>query len=273
MARNAIVFLSHFFCPDHLLALMSHFRTASGRTIEERERAWLRSILRVVFWGLLVGLAPVWGADPGRYYPLDGDTKDRATNRADATIRQIGRETTIGSEYYPCTPSVLSTGVSLCLPGTSERLEVADPRFAGACALTISLWVMFPQDPLAMESTSLFLGTTASGEYVIWTTQIRLNEAGKFEHDVWDDSVSAGRKVIGSAVVKPGTWYHLVTTVQNNGRMRLYVNGVAEPSSMGVGRFQTGTRFLLDTGAGGGGASGESSRSTPGPVMLSHLAI
>src|SRR5690606_21474847 len=74
--------------------------------------------------------------------------------------------------------------------------------------------------------------TSGSNFHGTWSHVVHLDGAGRFAHYVYD---GATRTATGTTVAQAGEWYFVVATAQQNGAMRIYVNGVQEGSDVAVG--------------------------------------
>jgi hypothetical protein len=100
----------------------------------------------------------------------------------------------------------------------------------------------------ALRPSSLILRTDAAGPLSSWSHQLRLNEAGHFEHYLFD---GAGHVVVATNTVLPGVWYHVAITAASHGNMQIYVNGVAGGGTEPVGwLWSGGDQWRLGSNAG-----------------------
>jgi hypothetical protein len=127
--------------------------------------------------------------------------------------------------------------------GVDDYVNIPSPTNPSAYA--ISAWVK----PARTAAAGIITRTDASGPTTSWSHQLRINASGQFHHYLW---VSAERNVAGTTVIVPDTWYHVVITAQNNGPMRLYVNGVEEGTSVDTAGtlWATGTRITVGSNSG-----------------------
>lgn len=143
-----------------------------------------------------------------------------------------------GSPIYATTGAV---GKAIDLDGVDDYVDL--PLVNDPAAYTIAAWVK-PTDTTSVNIINRADANPSSAYY-----QLRINAAGKFEHTIVDNSISGTtRTVTGATTVNPDIWYHVAIVAQNNGMMRLYVNGVEEGTAQsGITLLGNGDRFRLGT--------------------------
>ncbi|MBM3831856.1 MAG: hypothetical protein FJ403_00975 [Verrucomicrobia bacterium] len=170
-----------------------------------------------------------------RAYSFDDTLLDVSGHNANAE----GPRTTFSHEV----PPAIGTGKSLAFDGVSAQAEILDP--VNPTAYTISSWVLVN----SVRSCSLIVRTSASGPKTSWSHQLRINPSGRFEHYLFD---GAGKSVAATNQVIAGVWYHVAATAVNNGRMAIYVNGVASGTGPTIGTMWIGgDRWQLGADSGG----------------------
>ncbi len=169
-----------------------------------------------------------------RFYPLDSNTIDATGNSEPGTLNS--------PTYQSAHPARLEGGQSLHFDGQDDVVTINDP--VSPTAYTISTWVRF--DEIKQQSIILrsFLSPT-----LLWSHQLRLNQDGLFEAHTFD---GARITVTGHTVAEPDRWYHIATSAESNGELRLYVDGIAEgaPAQLNTLRDNT-TEWQLGVASGG----------------------
>jgi hypothetical protein len=128
--------------------------------------------------------------------------------------------------------------------GTDDFVNL--PYTSDPTVYTISAWVK----PARTSPASIVVRTSDAGPTTHWSHQLRIQSSGVFEHYAWDGSE---RRVLGTTVIKAGTWYSVVLVATNNGDVRLYVNGQEEGTATTVGTlWADGDRFLVGSNSGHG---------------------
>ncbi len=126
--------------------------------------------------------------------------------------------------------------------GTDDFVNL--PYTSDPTVYTISAWVQ----PAQTSPASIVVRTSDAGPTTHWSHQLRIQSSGVFEHYAWDGSE---RTVLGTTVIKAGTWYSVVLVATNNGDVRLYVNGQEEGTATTVGTlWADGDRFLVGSNSG-----------------------
>jgi hypothetical protein len=145
------------------------------------------------------------------------------------------------------TPNYVAGKINQALEFDGVDDFVALPYAPNLTAYTIALWVK----PAAPEqASSVVVRTDNAGPTTNWSHQLRINTQGSFQHYLWDNSE---RHVPGVTQIEAGVWYHVALTSEDNGQMRLYVNGIEEgaPASLGT-MWTAGDRFLVGSNSGHG---------------------
>ena len=96
--------------------------------------------------------------------------------------------------------------------GTDDFVNL--PYTSDPTVYTISAWVQ----PARTSPASIVVRTSDAGPTTHWSHQLRIQSSGVFEHYAWDGSE---RTVLGTTVIKTGTWYSVVLVATNNGDVRL----------------------------------------------------
>jgi len=126
--------------------------------------------------------------------------------------------------------------------GTDDFVNL--PYTSDPTVYTISAWVQ----PAQTSPASIVVRTSDAGPTTHWSHQLRIQSSGVFEHYAWDGSE---RTVLGTTVIKAGTWYSVVLVATNNGDVRLYVNGQEEGTATTIGTlWADGDRFLVGSNSG-----------------------
>ncbi len=156
------------------------------------------------------------------------DTLQDSVGRRDGTF--VG-----GAPTY----SYSQHGKVLDLDGVNDRVEM--PSTTGYSAFTISAWVK------ATDTTGVNIITRANstgGVFSAATHSLRINSTGSFEFYVYEPNpggTPVQHVLTGTTVVQPDVWYHIVGVAENNGMMRLYVNGQEDGTAQSVGVMSSGT--------------------------------
>jgi hypothetical protein len=109
-------------------------------------------------------------------------------------------------------------------------------------AYTIEAWVK----PTDTNNRNIFNG--GDNNFGYYSHSLRI-VGGKFIHYTYDGNLNS---VTGTTPIVAGQWYHVAITAENNGQMKLFVNGNEEGTSLPVGTLWTGLdRFYIgnDRGA------------------------
>ncbi len=186
---------------------------------------------------------PVAGASQAgvrRYFPFEGNVNDASGNAVNGTLLN-------GATFSAQTPAALSAGQSLDCDGINDCVQVIDA--VDPTAYTIACWIKAD----VIRAQSIFLRTSASGPLGVFSHQLRMTAAGKFEHHTLDGEDGASHTVTGTTTAVVGQWYHVAIVAGNGGTARLYVNGVEEGVAAALGVLWTGgDRWQIGTGSGGG---------------------
>jgi hypothetical protein len=172
-----------------------------------------------------VSAAPLTG-----YWPFDGNLSDMA-GTASGTF--VG-----GQPSYQRG----QIGQAISFDGVDDYVDIPSPT--NPAFYTISAWVK----PARTSDAGIVTRTDASGPTTSWSHQLRI-QSGVFHHYLW---VGAERNVPGTTVLVPNTWYHVAIVAQNNGPMRLYVNGKEDGASVDTAGtlWATGTRIFVGSNSG-----------------------
>jgi hypothetical protein len=191
---------------------------------------------RLVFTILLSGIVSVTSGIVSAgplvgYWPFDGNLNDLA-GTASGTF--VGGQATYQKGQI---------GQAVAFDGVDDYVNIPSPE--NPAVYTISAWVK----PARTSAAGVITRTDASGPTTSWSHQLRINTAGQFHHYLW---VGAERHVAGTTVIVPDTWYHVVISAQNNGPMRIYVNGQEEGTSISTAGtlWATGTRITVGSNSG-----------------------
>lgn len=100
-------------------------------------------------------------------------------------------------------------------------------------AYTIAAWVK----PSTIRGQTLFV-RTVDGRFLSESSHTLYMEAdGRFGHYLYDGTA---RTQVGSTLPSTGEWYFVVGVAENNGEMKLYVNGVEEGGRVSIGQMWIG---------------------------------
>ena len=149
-----------------------------------------------------------------------------------------------GAGFSSLVPQDPAVGDALRFDGSNDYIEITEEIVL--TGYSISMWVR----PDIIRAQSIVVWTNSSGTTSSWSHQLRMTAEGNFEHYTFD---GAGKKVTGTTVAEPNTWYHVAITATNDGQMHLYVNGVAEGAPQEVGTlWDEGTRWRAGANSGDG---------------------
>ena len=145
------------------------------------------------------------------YWKFDGNLNDSAgTAKGTFTGGQ--------ASYVPG-----KIGQAISFDGVDDFVSI--PSTTNPSIYTIAVWVK----PASTAPASIVVRTDASGPTTDWSHQLRINASGTFHHYLW---VGAERNIAGTTKIVADTWYHVAIVAQNNGPMRLYVNGQEDAPSI-----------------------------------------
>ncbi|MDI6450222.1 LamG-like jellyroll fold domain-containing protein [Anaerobaca lacustris] len=132
---------------------------------------------------------------------------------------------------------------AISFDGVDDYVDIPSP--ANPSVYTIAAWVR----PARTSAAAVITRTDASGPTTSWSHQLRINAVGQFHHYLW---VGAERHVSGTTVIVPDTWYHVIIMAENNGPMRIFVNGIEEGTSISTAGtlWATGTRIFVGSNSG-----------------------
>ncbi len=169
-------------------------------------RSWLAVLCVLVLWP--VGSA---SGDLVGQWPFDGNLND---------VIGTAHGTFTGGE---ATYQKGKIRQAVWFDGVNDYVNIPSPT--NPAVYTIAAWVK----PARTGAAAIITRTDNSGPTASWSHQLRINAAGQFHHYLW---VGAERNVAGATVIVPDTWYHVTIVAQNNGPMRLFVNGKEEGTSV-----------------------------------------
>jgi hypothetical protein len=181
--------------------------------------------------------APVPG--PIAYYPFSGNALD-----AIGTNHGTVNGATLTEDRFGNANSAYS------FDGVDDVISFPSSNFT---AYTLSAWVKFTGTAVDKSILAFTQGNTITS----CSHQIRTNGTGRFAHYTFD---GIPRAVNGTSAITENFWNHVVITASNNGPIRLYVNGIEEGASIGIGTlWPDGTEFQLgNTTVGSAGLSNTS---------------
>jgi hypothetical protein len=136
---------------------------------------------------------------------------------------------------------------AISFDGVDDYVNIPSPT--NPSVYTIAAWVR----PVRTSPAAIITRTDASGPTASWSHQLRINTAGQFHHYLW---VGAARDVSGTTVIVPDTWYHVTIIAQNDGPMRLYVNGKEEGTSISTAGTLWGAGNRIHVGSNSGHGMG-----------------
>jgi uncharacterized repeat protein (TIGR01451 family) len=148
---------------------------------------------------------------------------------------------------------------ALAFDGADDAVTIADPIDPARYAL--ELWVY----PETVTDTSLLLRTDAvSGTQHHYSHLLGIAD-GHFLH--LSNAGGEEHRIMGTTVISPDTWYHVVGTAESGGELKLYVNGQEEVRAGGLGALWSGgDRYVL-------GASYGLTGTTPFHGRLDEVAV
>ncbi|HUU19821.1 MAG TPA: LamG domain-containing protein, partial [Sedimentisphaerales bacterium] len=192
----------------------------------------LRKLIYLVSFVLVLSGASNVSADLVGHWKFDGNLDDSAGS-ANGTF-DGGMPNYVVGKFEQ----------ALEFDGTDDFVNL--PYTSDPTVYTISAWVK----PARTSPASIVVRTSDAGPTTHWSHQLRIQSSGVFEHYAWDGSE---RIVLGTSVIKAGTWYSLVLVATNNGDVRLYVNGQEEGTATTIGTlWADGDRFLVGSNSGHG---------------------
>ncbi len=181
---------------------------------------------------LLVRTVCAAGVPPGQigYWTFDGNLDDTAGNAAGSFSG--------GNPVYVAGQAKQG----LQFDGVDDYVDL---RLPNPTAYTIVLWAK----PARTDAVSIVVRTSSSGPTTHWSHQLRINPEGRFHHYLW---VGSARNVSGTTLVQPDTWYHVAISAENDGPMRLYVNGEEDGDSVDVAGtlWGDGDRYYIGSNSG-----------------------
>ncbi|NLZ03746.1 MAG: hypothetical protein GXY19_01060 [Phycisphaerae bacterium] len=188
-------------------------------------------------WIVLMGLAVLLTFDSGAsaefvgHWPFDGNLNDVA-GTANGTFSG-------GQASY----EKGRVRQAISFDGVDDYVDIPSPT--NPSVYTIAAWIR----PARTDAAAVITRTDASGPTTSWSHQLRINAAGQFHHYLW---VGAERHVSGTTVIVPDTWYHVTIMAENDGPMRIFVNGIEEGTSISTAGtlWATGTRIFVGSNSG-----------------------
>jgi hypothetical protein len=188
-------------------------------------------ILAVLLAGVWLGSGIAAAATPAGYWPFDGNLND-VVGTANGTFN--GGQATYQKGQI---------GQAISLDGVAQFVNVPSP--VNPSVYTITAWVK----PARTTDAAIITRTDTQGPTNTWSHQLRI-QGSAFHHYLW---VGAARDVQGTTTIVPGSWYHVAIVAQNNGPMRLYVNGKEEGASISTAGtlWAAGTRITVGSNSGG----------------------
>lgn len=176
------------------------------------------------------------------------DGKDTTWTSASAgTVTDVsggGTTATLTNMSRSTSPIGGMLGQGFNFDGTNDFVDA--PVATDPTAYTISAWVK----PTDVTSTNIFVRTTAGQQATLFSHQLRITSGSKFQAYTYD---GVSQSVLGTSDVVANTWHHVVTTAENGGSLRLYVNGVEEGTPDTIGTLWTsGDRYYIGSNSGDG---------------------
>ncbi len=113
-------------------------------------------------------------------------------------------------------------GNAINFDGISSYIHIPHPD--QPTSYTIDMWVK----PSAIRLQSIFVRTGNAGPLSSFSHNLYMTADGHFAHYTYDQWSALGVTVIGTTVAELDTWYHVAITAENNGVIRLFVNGIEE---------------------------------------------
>ncbi len=193
-----------------------------------------RAALAILGAGVLIGATVAEAASPTGYWPFDGNLNDVA-GTANATFSG-GTPTYQKGQFKE----------AISFDGVAQYVNIPSP--VNPAMYTIALWVK----PARTADASIVVRTDAAGAPTNWSHQLRI-QTGVFHHYLW---VGAERNVHGTTTIVPDTWYHVAIVAQDNGPMRLYVNGKEDGPSVSTAGTLWGSGNRIWVGSNSGHAMG-----------------
>jgi hypothetical protein len=194
-----------------------------------------RKLTYLISFVLVLGLAGSASAGLVAHWKFDGNLSDSAGS-ANGTF--VG-----GTTVYADGKS----GKAISFDGVDDFVNIPSPMSPAIYA--IALWVK----PARTDAASIVVRTSGVGPTSEWSHQLRINPSGAFHHYLW---VGAERNIAGTTTIVPDTWYHVVIVAQNNGPMRLYVNGQEDGVSIDTAGTLWGSGDRIYVGSNSGHSMG-----------------
>ncbi len=121
------------------------------------------------------------------------------------------------------TPVIGKVGQALNFSGTSQYSKASGFSAAGTSnqPYTFASWVK----PAAGETDGNIIHMSSASTGLGWCLPPLTLVSGKARGNSWIGSAVA---VTGTSTISPGSWYHLVTTWDSTGGLKIYVNGALE---------------------------------------------
>ena len=151
------------------------------------------------------------------YWPFNGNANDESGNNNDGTVNgatlTAGRDNTSASAYFFNGDDYIS------IDNASNSLQI------GSSNLSLAGW---------FKTNSMSTGRLFSKGSARCSTgyQVRTNDANKYIFFEFA-SGGCGPHVISSTIINDNQWHHFVATLQYNGPMNLYIDGVLEATNNG----------------------------------------
>jgi hypothetical protein len=136
---------------------------------------------------------------------------------------------------------------AISFDGISSYIHIPHPD--QLTAYTFEMWVK----PEAIRLQSIFVRTGNDGPLSSFSHNLYMTTEGKFAHYTFDQGTATGLNVVGTTTAEVGIWYHVAITAENNGVIRLFVNGIEEgtPASI-VSIWTGGVYYHIGDNRGGG---------------------
>lgn len=153
---------------------------------------------------------------------------------------------TIASTRTSIRKSTVSLGGnSLVFDGATSYVQVSSQLFFQNTGYTVSFWIRTTN--ISSGNRMLCLGSSSSNN-PIWIIETQAANGGRIDFNIRNDAgtgLSVG--TLSTVAINDGNWHHIVAT-DNNGTLKLYIDGVQDPGNFNYTR--SGSLTINRTGIG-----------------------